>query len=75
MIEANACGTPVAGYPVTGPIDVVKNGVNGYLDNDLKQAIEQAQKVDPKSCIAYSKKYSWDDVASNFISTISTANP
>ncbi len=75
MIEANACGTPVAGYPVTGPIDVVKNGVNGYLDNDLKQAIEQAQKVDPKSCIAFSKKYSWDDVASNFISTISTANP
>ena len=75
MIEANACGTPVAGYPVTGPIDVVKNGVNGYLDNDLKQAIEQAQKVDPKSCIGYSKKYSWDDVASNFISTISTANP
>ena len=75
MIEANACGTPVAGYPVTGPIDVVKNGVNGFLDNNLKQAIEQAKKIDPKSCIAYSKKYSWDEVASNFISTITTANP
>ena len=75
MIEANACGTPVAGYPVTGPIDIVKNGVNGYLDEDLKHAIKQAQKIDRKSCIAYSKKYSWDEVASNFISTITEANP
>ena len=74
MIEANACGTPVAGYPVTGPIDVVKNGVNGYLNEDLYQAIKQAQKVDPKSCIAYSKKYSWDEVASNFISSVTTAH-
>ena len=74
MIEANACGTPVAGYPVTGPIDVVKNGVNGYLNKDLYQAIKQAQKVDPKSCIAYSKKYSWDEVASNFISSVTTAH-
>ena len=73
MIEANACGTPVAGYPVTGPIDVVKNGENGYLNKDLHQAIKQAQKIDPKSCIAYSKKYSWDEVASNFISSVTTA--
>ena len=73
IIEANACGTPVAGYPVTGPIDVVKNGENGYLNKDLHQAIKQAQKIDPKSCIAYSKKYSWDEVASNFISSVTTA--
>ncbi len=73
IIEANACGTPVAGYPVTGPIDVVKNGENGYLNKDLHQAIKQAQKVDPKSCISYSKKYSWDEVASNFISSVTTA--
>ena len=73
IIEANACGTPVAGYPVTGPIDVVKNGENGYLNKDLHQAIKQAQKIDPKSCISYSKKYSWDEVASNFISSVTTA--
>ena len=73
IIEANACGTPVAGYPVTGPIDVVKNGENGYLNKDLHQAIKQAQKIDPKLCIAYSKKYSWDEVASNFISSVTTA--
>ena len=53
--------------------DVLKKGVNGYLNKDLYQAIKQAQKVDPKSCIAYSKKYSWDEVASNFISSVTTA--
>ena len=30
MLEANACGTPVAGYPVTGPIDVISQGKNGF---------------------------------------------
>ena len=51
-------------------IDVLKKGVNGYLDKNLTKA----QKVDPKSCIAYSKKYSWDEVASNFISSVTTAH-
>jgi hypothetical protein len=49
--------------------DVLKKGVNGYLDKNLTKA----QKVDPKSCIAYSNKYSWDEVASNFISSVTTA--
>ena len=29
MLEALACGTPIAGYPVTGPLDVVEEGKNG----------------------------------------------
>jgi glycosyltransferase involved in cell wall biosynthesis len=41
IIEALAAGTPVAAYPVTGPIDIVTNGINGYLDNNLKFAIDQ----------------------------------
>ena len=32
LLEAMACGTPVAAYPVTGPIDVVTRGVAGVLD-------------------------------------------
>jgi glycosyltransferase involved in cell wall biosynthesis len=38
MLEAMACGTPVAAYPVTGPIDVVQDGHSGTLDEDLTRA-------------------------------------
>tara|TARA_B100000446_G_C10548626_1_gene339383 strand:- start:411 stop:764 length:354 start_codon:yes stop_codon:yes gene_type:complete len=35
MLEAMACGTPVAAYPVSGPIDIVQEGITGALDEDL----------------------------------------
>lgn len=38
MLEAMACGLPVAAYPVTGPIDVVVEGVTGVLSQDLCEA-------------------------------------
>ena len=38
MLEAMACGTPVAAYPVIGPADVVTPGVTGVLDEDLGAA-------------------------------------
>jgi glycosyltransferase involved in cell wall biosynthesis len=71
MIEANACGTPVAAYPVTGPIDYVQNGVNGWLDDDLSEAIKQALNVDRANCRQFVEdNYSWDNCADIFFDVV-----
>ena len=53
LLEAMACGVPVAAYPVTGPIDVVVNGVTGVLSEDLGTAALAALDLDrrlPRTC-------------------------
>jgi glycosyltransferase involved in cell wall biosynthesis len=70
MIEANACGVPIAAYPVTGPRDFIKNGVNGYLSTNLELAIEEALKVPRASCRDYVEKYyTWEQCANIFLKT------
>lgn len=63
MLEAMACGTPVAAYPVTGPIDVVVDGVNGALDADLGTAVSRALNVDRKQCRRFALQHGWDAIA------------
>lgn len=67
LLEAMACGVPVAAFPVTGPISVVKNGYNGVLDNDLKQATLNALKIDPAQCRSFAEQYSWQRSTEQFV--------
>jgi glycosyltransferase involved in cell wall biosynthesis len=67
MIEALACGTPVAAFPVPGPLDIVTSDV-GALSEDLTRAIDAARYCDRKACAAYGASYSWEAATRQFLS-------
>lgn len=70
MIEALACGTPVAAYPVSGPSDIVVDGA-GALNDDLNVAIEQALGCDRQMCAVYGQSFSWASSAQQFLTALS----
>ena len=70
LLEAMACGVPVAAFPVTGPIDVVQQGKTGILHQDLRQAVLEALQLDPADCIAYAKQHSWRSWTERFVSLL-----
>jgi glycosyltransferase involved in cell wall biosynthesis len=65
-LEAMACGVPVAAYPVTGPIDIVEEGVTGALDPDLAAAALRALGLDPKACRQRALLSGWDVCSREF---------
>jgi len=67
MLEAMACGVPVAAYPVPGPLDVVVNRSTGILDRDLKRAILQALTLDGDACIEFALEHSWENSTDRFL--------
>lgn len=68
MLEAMACGLPVAAFPVTGPIDVVRAGETGILDSDLRSACKRALDLDPADCRRYAESRSWTRSTEQFVS-------
>jgi len=69
-IEAIACGTPVAAFPVTGPKDSVTPNVNGVLSNDLKTAILQAEKLNRAGLPESIQGYSWQTATQQFLANL-----
>jgi glycosyltransferase involved in cell wall biosynthesis len=70
MLEALSCGVPVAAYPVTGPLDVIRNGETGCLNNDLRAAVAGALRLDPAACRAQALSSGWDRATAQFESNL-----
>lgn len=66
MIEALACGTPVAAFPVPGPCDIVTPEV-GALGEQLDRAIGAALFCDRNACAAYGAQFSWAAATGQFL--------
>lgn len=70
MLEANACGLPVAAFPVNGPNQVVNNGVSGILNNDLKKAMLDCLELNRDNCRTHALVRGWDKPADIFEKTL-----
>lgn len=67
MLEALACGTPVAAFPVAGPLDVLQAGVSGVMDEDLHTACLAALDLDRARCAVLATRQSWRASALEFL--------
>jgi glycosyltransferase involved in cell wall biosynthesis len=67
MLEALACGTPVAAFPVQGPLDVVGGSDAAALDPELRRAALRALRIDRARCRAWAERYSWRAATEQFL--------
>jgi glycosyltransferase involved in cell wall biosynthesis len=75
MLEAMACGLPVAAFPVAGPKDVVREGEVGALDWDLAKAVERALALPPAACRLYAQGFSWEAATRQFLANLAPLLP
>jgi hypothetical protein len=68
MLEALACGTPVAAYPVQGPVDVLGGAEVGVLHEDLRMAALAALRLDRRRCRDFALSRSWGAATGQFAS-------
>ena len=75
MLEAMACGVPVAAYPVAGPGDIILDGKTGCLGDNLKEAMEEALLLDRRDCRDFALKMTWGAATEQFLENLSVAVP
>jgi glycosyltransferase involved in cell wall biosynthesis len=61
IIESLSLGTPVAAYPVPGPIDILEQDVNGHMSDNLSHSIKMAAKLDREKVKQSAEKWTWDN--------------
>ncbi len=75
QLEALACGTPVAAFPVTGPLDVIGDHPIGALDTDLRKACIRALGRSREACRSFALERSWENSARQFIGNLTALQP
>ena len=75
LLEAMACGCPVAAYPVTGPIDVIGMDGPGALRDHLKEACLAALTIDRTEVRRFAERYSWAAASQQFLTHLHPFTP
>jgi glycosyltransferase involved in cell wall biosynthesis len=66
LLEAMACGLPVAAYPVTGPKDVLGDSKAGVMDTDLRTACLAALQLQRDDALARARLFTWRAATEQF---------
>jgi glycosyltransferase involved in cell wall biosynthesis len=74
LLEALACGLPVAAYPVAGPLDVIGDSGAGVLDRDLGRAALAALRIPREKARAHALTFSWSQCARQFVDNVRNAH-
>ena len=67
LLEAMACGLPVAAYPVTGPLDVIGSSGAGAMHEDLRTACLKALEIERASARSHAERFSWRNATEQFL--------
>jgi glycosyltransferase involved in cell wall biosynthesis len=70
LLEAMACGLPVAAYPVTGPLDVLGDSKAGVMNEDLRTACLAALDLRREDAAAHAQKFSWRAATEQFLANL-----
>lgn len=74
LTEALASGTPVAAYPVTGPLDIVTDARAGTLSEDLGQAVRRSLLLERRHARALGEQFTWAASAGQFLAALVRAH-
>jgi glycosyltransferase involved in cell wall biosynthesis len=75
MLEAMACGTPVAAFRTEAPMAVIEDGNTGFLRDDLGQACLQALKLDRDVVRQHALTRTWDAIATDLLNALVPLTP
>lgn len=73
LLEALACGTPIASFPVAVTRDVAGNAPVAALDEDLRAACLRALALSRTACRAHAETMSWEASARSFLDNVERA--
>ncbi len=74
ILEALSSGVPVAAYPVRGPLDIVRQGETGFLEQDLGKAVRRALTIEGGKCREFALSHGWEESVREFIGNLVPIN-
>ncbi len=70
IAESMACATPVAAFPVPGPIDVIADSGGGIMHADLREACLQALRLPRNQVRKRAEQFSWSAATDQMLSAL-----